>query len=156
MNRATEADAANKAASDPSLTPEQRTVTQQRADQLNADWGQVIPISLGIAVGPNFSYTPGNDSASVKPDIALGSLGDFGASISFSGDPRYSGPTSIGVGVGKYLGVQVTPSNVTAWQEKSWYDATRYINGVSVGVGAGVSTPVNASVDPTYQTPGEQ
>lgn len=112
-----------------------------------------VPVSPGIAVGPNFSYTPSDGSASLKPDVAIGSLGDFGASINFSGDSRYSGPTSVGVGIGKYFGVQVVPSNVTAWQEKSWYDATRYINGVSVGIGAGFSTPVNASVDPTYQSP---
>jgi filamentous hemagglutinin len=115
-----------------------------------------VPISPGVAVGPNFSYTPIDGSASVKPDIAIGSLGDFGASISFSGDSRYSGPTSVGVGIGKYLGVQVTPSNVTAWQEKSWVDPTRYVNGVSVGIGAGVSTPVNASLDPTYQSPAKR
>ncbi|ABE30118.1 hemagluttinin repeat family protein [Paraburkholderia xenovorans LB400] len=112
-----------------------------------------VPVSPGIAVGPNFSYTPSDGSASLKPDVTIGSLGDFGASINFSGDSRYSGPTSVGVGIGKYFGVQVVPSNVTAWQEKSWYDATRYINGVSVGIGAGFSTPVNASVDPTYQSP---
>ncbi|CAG9229903.1 hypothetical protein PSAB6_50283 [Paraburkholderia sabiae] len=115
-----------------------------------------VPISPGIAVGPNFSFTVNDGSTSLKPDIALGSLGDVGVSIAFSGDSRYSGPTSIALGIGKYLGVQVTPSNVTAWQEKSWYDATRYINGVSVGFGAGVSTPVNASVDPTYQYPSKQ
>ncbi|WP_347237467.1 hemagglutinin repeat-containing protein [Paraburkholderia sp. BL17N1] len=115
-----------------------------------------LPLSPGIAVGPNFSYSPSDGLASLKPDIALGSLGDLGANISFSGDPRFSGPTSIGVGIGKYFGVQVTPSNVTAWQEKSWYDATRYINGVSIGIGAGFSTPINASVDPTYQSPTKQ
>ena len=57
-NRATEADAANKAASDPSLTPEQRTVTQQRADQLNADWGpggsyRQVLTALAVAAGGN-------------------------------------------------------------------------------------------------------
>ncbi|PCE23590.1 hypothetical protein BWP39_28325 [Paraburkholderia acidicola] len=57
-NRAAEADAAKKAATDPDLTPEQRATAQQRADQLNADWGpggtyRQVLTALTVAAGGN-------------------------------------------------------------------------------------------------------
>jgi filamentous hemagglutinin len=115
-----------------------------------------IPISAGVAIGPNFSYTANDGSVSIKPDIALGSLGDIGVNAGIYGDSRYSGPSVINFGLGKYLGVQITPSNVTAWNEKSWSDATRYVNGLSAGIGAGFATPVSTTIDPTYQSPGQK
>lgn len=57
-NRAQEADAAQAAANDPSLTPEQRAVAQQQADQLNAEWGpsgsyRQVLTALTVAAGGN-------------------------------------------------------------------------------------------------------
>ncbi|GJH25799.1 filamentous hemagglutinin N-terminal domain-containing protein [Caballeronia novacaledonica] len=57
-NRAKEADAASKAAKDPSLTPEQQAAAQQRADQLNAEWGpggtyRQVMTALTVAAGSN-------------------------------------------------------------------------------------------------------
>ncbi|WP_230950073.1 hemagglutinin repeat-containing protein [Burkholderia cepacia] len=57
-NRAAEADAAKAAAKDPTLTPEQRAAAQQRADELNADWGpsgtyRKVLTALSVAAGGN-------------------------------------------------------------------------------------------------------
>ncbi|MFP3586437.1 hemagglutinin repeat-containing protein [Paraburkholderia sp. SIMBA_055] len=57
-NRAKEADAAKAAASNPDLTPEQRAQAQQRADQLNAEWGpsgsyRQVLTALTVAAGGN-------------------------------------------------------------------------------------------------------
>ncbi|MEI7294281.1 hypothetical protein WCQ02_19235 [Paraburkholderia tropica] len=57
-NRAKEADAAKKAANDPSLTPDQRAAAQQQADQLNAEWGpggsyRQVMTALTVAAGGN-------------------------------------------------------------------------------------------------------
>ncbi|WP_081073778.1 hemagglutinin repeat-containing protein [Burkholderia territorii] len=58
QNRAKEADAATKAAQDPSLTPEQRAAAQQTADKLNAEWGpsgtyRQVLTALSVAAGGN-------------------------------------------------------------------------------------------------------
>lgn len=115
-----------------------------------------LPISPGVAVGPNASWSSGDGTFSIKPDVAVGEIGDAGVAIGLSGDSRYSGPSVVNIGMGKYLGIQVTPSNVTAWDEKSWYDPARYVNGVSVGFGVGYSAPINVTTDPTYQSPAKR
>ncbi|MFJ2995793.1 hypothetical protein ACIPHM_24560, partial [Pandoraea sp. NPDC087047] len=110
-----------------------------------------LPITPGVGLGPNFSYTVNDREMSIKPDVALGTIYDIGANIGISGDSKYSGPSVVNVGFGKYLGIQITPSNSVAWGEKSWISPGRYFNGVSFGIGLGVSSPVNVTVDPTYQ-----
>ncbi|WP_438820738.1 hemagglutinin repeat-containing protein [Burkholderia metallica] len=57
-NRAAEADAAKAAANNPNLTPDQRAAAQQRADELNADWGpggtyRQVLTALSVAAGGN-------------------------------------------------------------------------------------------------------
>ncbi|WP_423761292.1 hemagglutinin repeat-containing protein [Burkholderia sp. NLJ2] len=57
-NRAAEADAAKAAANNPKLTPEQRAAAQQRADELNANWGpggtyRQVMTALSVAAGGN-------------------------------------------------------------------------------------------------------
>ncbi|WP_241021339.1 hemagglutinin repeat-containing protein [Burkholderia sp. Ac-20344] len=57
-NRAAEADAAKTAANNPNLTPEQRAAAQQRADELNANWGpsgtyRQVLTALSVAAGGN-------------------------------------------------------------------------------------------------------
>ncbi|WP_232487698.1 hemagglutinin repeat-containing protein [Burkholderia ubonensis] len=57
-NRAAEADAAKAAANNPNLTPEQRAAAQQRADELNANWGpsgtyRQVLTALSVAAGGN-------------------------------------------------------------------------------------------------------
>ncbi len=110
-----------------------------------------LPISPGVAVGPNFSYGTNSGSPTVSPDVALGSIADAGVNIGLYGDSRYSSPVTINFGLGKYLGVQITPSNATSWLDRQWYYPNRYINGISLGLGIGISTPINASTDPSYQ-----
>ncbi|MEY8174863.1 hemagglutinin repeat-containing protein [Burkholderia multivorans] len=57
-NRAAEADAAKAAANNPKLTPEERAAAQQRADELNANWGpsgtyRQVLTALSVAAGGN-------------------------------------------------------------------------------------------------------
>ncbi|WP_226263634.1 hemagglutinin repeat-containing protein [Burkholderia metallica] len=57
-NRAAEADAAKSAANNSNLTPEQRAAAQQRADELNANWGpggtyRQVLTALSVAAGGN-------------------------------------------------------------------------------------------------------
>ncbi|HHX4163205.1 TPA: hemagglutinin repeat-containing protein [Burkholderia contaminans] len=57
-NRAAEADAAKAAANNPNLTPEERADAQQRADELNANWGpsgtyRQVLTALSVAAGGN-------------------------------------------------------------------------------------------------------
>ncbi|RKP46789.1 hemagglutinin repeat-containing protein, partial [Trinickia fusca] len=63
-NRAAEADAAKAAANNPNLTPEQRAVAQQKADQLSADWGpsgtyRQVLTALSVAAGGNVTNSMG-------------------------------------------------------------------------------------------------
>ncbi|MBB5443892.1 filamentous hemagglutinin [Paraburkholderia sp. WSM4177] len=63
-NRAKEADAAKAAANDPNLTPEQRAVAQQQADQLTAEWGpggnyRQVLTALTVAAGGNVTGSAG-------------------------------------------------------------------------------------------------
>ncbi|CAG9241907.1 Filamentous hemagglutinin [Burkholderia diffusa] len=81
-NRAAEADAATKAAQDPSLTPEQRAAAQQTADQLNADWGpngtyRQVLTALSVAAGGNVTGGVGQfaQSATVAYLQQLGTNG---------------------------------------------------------------------------------
>ena len=81
-NRAAEADAATKAAKDPSLTPEQRAAAQQTADQLNADWGpngtyRQVLTALSVAAGGNVTGGVGQfaQSATVAYLQELGTNG---------------------------------------------------------------------------------
>ncbi len=123
---------------------------------LTIQGGFHLPISPGIATGPNVTWDPIAGTLVTKPDVALGTIADFGGSFSISGDPRYSSPATINIGLGKYLGVQFVPSNATASYEKDWYDPSRYLNGFGAGVGAAVAAPVTATVDPTYVSPTPQ
>ena len=57
-NRAAEADAAKAAANNPNLTPDQRAAAQQRADELNSNWGpsgtyRQVLTALSVAAGGN-------------------------------------------------------------------------------------------------------
>ncbi|CUI31413.1 two-partner secretion domain-containing protein [Achromobacter dolens] len=112
-----------------------------------------IPASPGVGVGPNAAYTFNNGQFVIKPDVVVGGIVDIGVNVGLFGDSRYSSPAVINFGLGKYLGVQVTPSNQAAWGEKPWYFPTRYINGISGGLGVGYTSPVNVTIDPTYVAP---
>ena len=109
-------------------------------------YGMHAPVSLGLALGGNVSFNE-KGQLSVTPELSVATIFDAGFSFGFSGDSRYSGVGSINVGQGKYLGIQVTPSNTRAWASKSWYDASRYINGISFGLGVGLSAPISGTID---------
>jgi filamentous hemagglutinin len=78
--------------------------------------------------------------------------------VGVAGDDKFARPATINVGFGRYLGVQITPSNTAAWNQLPWYDPTRYINAISAGVGAGVpyvpAVPGTISINPMYSPPG--
>ncbi|MDF0606898.1 hemagglutinin repeat-containing protein [Neisseriaceae bacterium TC5R-5] len=128
--------------------------TQQDNHSISFSYGFHLPVVPGIAVGPNVMHDSKSGS-STKPDMVFGSIADIGASIAVNGDPKYSTPTSINYGAGKYLGLQVTISNQKAWDEKSWLDISRYINSFGLGLGFGLSLPGTISTDPTPIWKGE-
>jgi filamentous hemagglutinin len=81
-NRAKEADAATAAASDPKLTPEQRAAAQQKADQLNDEWGasgsyRKVLTALTVAAGGNVTGGVGQfaQSATIAYIQELGAHG---------------------------------------------------------------------------------
>lgn len=80
-------------------------------------------------------------------NFTFGSLGDIGASYGISGHPKYSGDTTFNFGVGRFLGVQITPSSSqTVTDNVPWYDVQRYINTISIGIGAGVAAPITPTI----------
>jgi filamentous hemagglutinin len=81
VNRAREADAAKAAANDPELSLEQRAAAQQKADQLNADWGpggsyRQVLTALGVAAGGNVTGGVGQ----MAQGAAVAYLQELGAS----------------------------------------------------------------------------
>jgi len=54
-----------------------------------------LPISPGVAIGPNASWSSGDGTFSIKPDVAVGEIGDAGVAIGLTGDSRYSGPSVV-------------------------------------------------------------
>lgn len=143
----------------------QGAVTAAENETLNNWFNHLIvqggfhgPIAVGVAVGPNVTFDVGRLSVETAPDVEVGVVGDVGASIGISGDDNFAGPATINIGLGKYLGIQITPSNTAAWNQLSWYDPSRYINAISAGIGAGVlyvpAIPATISINPTYTPPG--
>ncbi|WP_313695999.1 hemagglutinin repeat-containing protein, partial [Achromobacter mucicolens] len=110
-----------------------------------------LPASPGVGAGYAASWNKG--SFDLKPDYMVGGVFDIGLSAGIYGDPQYSGPIVFNFGAGAFS-MQVTPSNPMAWDEKSWYVPSRYVNGVGVGVGVGKVLPINVTVDPTYRSGG--
>lgn len=100
QNRAMEADAAQKAANDPTLTPEQRAAAQQQADQLNADWGpngtyRQALTALTVAAGGNVTGGMGE----LAQNAAVAYVQGLGANqvkqlVSLIGDGTAEGETA--------------------------------------------------------------
>jgi RHS repeat-associated protein len=116
--------------------------------------GGHIPIfgPTPIAIGGSFSSTyniSGSKSDSsyggFTTEIEAGSWADLGVSIglsNLSNDPCQEGGATIGFGVGRYSGVQITLRN-TFDDNRGWYNPLKYIDGISVGLGIGLGTPIN-------------
>ena len=116
-----------------------------------------LPVSPGVAVGPVFSSQvtgySNNPSAPLTSnpttvDIAVGVIADIGvqakiSDISGTGGANAS-PYSINFGLGTFGGIQITP-RISQDQSKSIFNPTRYIDGISFGIGIGVATPINGS-----------
>ncbi len=101
--------------------------------------GGVIPISAGASktwVWSNGRFVP----QSITPEVTIGSYGDFGGSVGvadLSGTGGKQAGTTVNIGWGKYLGIQVTlPKNIDP--NKSWYDLSKYVDGISAGIGGAI------------------
>ena len=115
-----------------------------------------IPLSPGIAVGPIYSSSvkkyPANPfnplvSNPTQTDVAAGVIADVGVTagvsdLSNSGG-RCSGYT-VNIGSGRYGGAQIT---LRKSQDKklSIFNPLRYIDGISIGLGVGIASPVSVS-----------
>lgn len=115
-----------------------------------------LPISPGVAVGPNFSSTwfgvaNGSNMYSydgATADVALGVIADVGVSFGV-GDLSETGGAcaadySINLGIGTKFGVQITP-RARQDTSRSRFNPLRYIDGISFGYGAGISSPATIS-----------
>ncbi|WP_153077055.1 hypothetical protein [Paraburkholderia bonniea] len=76
-NRAKEADAATTAAHDPSLSAEQRAQAQQKASQVNAEWGpggsyRRVITALGVAAGGNVTGSAGQFAVNATVNYVQG------------------------------------------------------------------------------------
>jgi len=121
-------------------------------DDVTFQAGFHLPVSPGVAVGPNLSSTWTSFTNSryngVTADAAFGVIADIGVSaglsdISDSGGKCAAG-YSINIGLGTKLGVQITP-RTSQDKNRSVFNPARYIDAVSIGLGKGVSLPVNVS-----------
>jgi filamentous hemagglutinin len=121
-------------------------------DEVSFQAGFHVPVSPGVAVGPNFSSTwisfTNSRYDGVTGDVALGVIADIGVSaglsdISDSGG-KCSAGYSINIGLGTKLGIQITPRS-SQDTSRSIFNPARYIDGFSVGLGKGISLPVNIS-----------
>jgi len=123
---------------------------------LNFSAGFHVPVSPGIAVGPvfsssivNYSNSP-NNSLSANPietDVAAGVIADVGVSLGISDISATGGAcagNTLNLGTGRYAGAQIT-FRKTQDQTKSIFNPSRYIDGMSIGLGIGVATPVSVS-----------
>ncbi len=94
-----------------------------------------------------FDYTGRLVSKGLTPEAVSGSWGDFGVSAGIadlSGTGNQAGP-AISIGSGKYGGIQITLRKEFDPNGK-WYDPLKYIDGVTVGLGLGLSFPVSVTV----------
>jgi RHS repeat-associated protein len=106
--------------------------------QITYGGGFHVPVSAGIAVGPNISSSGLNRNPTVI-EAAYGEIFDFGASLGVSGLAGCPADYSINIGP-KFLGsfsLQITPQ-----KNVSIFHPGTYLSGVSVGVGFGVGIPV--------------
>ncbi|WP_240159191.1 MULTISPECIES: hemagglutinin repeat-containing protein [unclassified Burkholderia] len=170
-NRAAEADAAKVIANNPNLTPEQRAEAQQRADELNANWGpggtyRQVLTALSVAAGGNatggvgqlaqnatIAYLQQLGANQVK-QIAdnLGSeearaalhaiVGCAGAAAS----SKSCGAGAMGAASSSVLGSLLAPSaNLTATEREARDNlVTSFVAGVAAVSGSEVATAVGA------------
>jgi RHS repeat-associated protein len=124
---------------------------------INFGGGFHLPISLGIAVGPQFGSTAYGWSENPmvpltsdppKMDWEVGAIADIGVTAGISDISNTHGacaaPVSLNFGLGRYGGIQITP-RVSQDKSKWFFDPTRYIDGISFGLGIGLALPVTAS-----------
>jgi RHS repeat-associated protein len=115
-----------------------------------------IPVSPGVAVGPdvsssikNYSDNPGNSIVAnpIETDVAVGVIADAGVAVGISDLSGTRGKCAgykINLGAGRYAGAQFTlrQSQDTS---KSIFNPLRYIDGLSIGLGVGIASPVSIS-----------
>jgi hypothetical protein len=124
---------------------------------LNFSAGFHLPVSAGIAVGPNATssaigysdnpYVPLSANP-ISADFAIGVIADIGVSAGISDLSGTCGksaaPYTINFGLRTKGGIQITPRSAID-PNKSIFNPLRYIDGISFGLGIGIASPVNAS-----------
>ena len=123
---------------------------------LSFSTGFHVPVSPGVAVGPVFSSSVKNYSGNLSnhlvsnpigTDVAVGVVADVGVSAGVSDLSGTGGACSgntLNLGAGRYAGAQIT---FRQYQDttKSIFNPLRYIDGVSIGLGVGLASPVSVS-----------
>ncbi|WP_230960288.1 hemagglutinin repeat-containing protein [Burkholderia territorii] len=169
--RAAEADAAKAAAKDPTLTPEQRAAAQQRADELNANWGpsgayRQVLTALSVAAGGNVTGGLGQfaQSATVAYLQQLGanqvkqiadSLGSEEARAALhaivgcagaAASSQSCGAGALGAASSSVLGSLLAPSTNLSASEREARDnlVTSLVAGVAAVSGQDVATAAGA------------
>ena len=92
------------------------------------------PLSFGASAGPGGG----------GPEVVIGSYWDFGFSIGVKDLSDTCGAQSgntINIGLGRYLGVQFNER-----KDSIWYNPFTWFDGISVGLGLGISLPVTFTV----------
>ncbi|MDR0275842.1 MAG: hypothetical protein LBI48_11010, partial [Burkholderiaceae bacterium] len=125
---------------------------------INFTAGFHLPVSPGVAVGPQAGSTAHGWSDNpftpltadpIKIDAEAGAIADIGVTAGFSDISNTNGacaaPFPINIGLGRFgTGIQITPR--TSQDESKWFfDPTRYIDGISFGLGVGIALPVTVS-----------
>ncbi len=172
-NRAKEADAATTAAHDPSLSAEQRAQAQQKASQINAEWGpggsyRRVITALGVAAGGNVTgsagqfavnatvnYVQGLAASEVKRLVdgmqsesaraALhGIVGCAGAAASRQG----CGAGALGASVSSVLGSLMGSTTGMSAQDRQAREnlVTSLVAGIATVSGANAATTVSAGL----------
>ena len=171
-NRAAEADAAKKAANNPNLTPEERAAAQQKADELNADWGpsgtyRQVLTALSVAAGGNVTGSMGQfaQSATVAYLQELGtnevkriadSLGNEDARAALhaivgcagaAASGQSCGAGAMGAAASSVLGRLLGPTDGMSAQDKQAREnlVTSLVAGVAAASGANAATAAGAA-----------
>ncbi|WP_175755074.1 hemagglutinin repeat-containing protein [Burkholderia cepacia] len=171
-NRATEVDAAKKAAGDESLTPEQRAAAQQRADQLSAEWGpggtyRQVLTALAVAAGGNVTGGAGQfaQNATVAYLQELGangvkqiadSLGSESARAALhaivgcagaAASSQSCGAGAMGAAASSVIGALLKPTEGMSAEDRQAREnlVTSLVAGIAASVGANAATATGAA-----------
>ena len=171
-NKTKQIDAANAAAKNPNLTPEQRAQAQQQADQLAADWGpsgnyRQVLTALTVAAGGNVTGGMGQfaQNATVaylqelganqvkqladylKDDTARAALHAIVGCAGAAASSQSCGAGAMGAAASSVLGTLLGPTDGMSAQEKQAREnlVTSLVAGVATVSGTNAATATGAA-----------